>query len=126
MNWIVKIGLVIISIFAPAKQVLATVLCLIIVDLITGLMAARKQAIPITSAALGRTIVKSFVYLSAICLAFLVQEYLTTDAVPCMHIVASFIGLTELLSCLENINIIGGGDLLKKVIDSLSSKNRLP
>jgi hypothetical protein len=88
------------------------------------LMASRKQNITINSSALGRTIVKSFVYLSAICCAFLVQQYLTTDVIPCTHIVASFIGMTELLSCLENLNIIGGGDLLKKVIDALSSNNK--
>ena len=123
-QFLIKIGITLVAIFSPAKQVLATVLALMVVDLITGILASRKQGIPISSAALGRTIVKSFVYLSAICLAFLVQQYLTTDAIPCMHIVASFIGLTELLSCLENLNIIGGGDLLKKLIDNLSSKNK--
>lgn len=122
--FVVKACIVLIAIFSPAKQVLGTVTALIMVDLVTGLWASKKQNIPITSSALGRTIAKSFVYLSAILLAFLVQQYLTTDAIPCMHIVASFIGLTELLSCLENINIIGGGDLLKKVIDTLSSKNK--
>lgn len=126
MSWVVKTGIILVSVFAPAKQVIATVLFLITVDLITGLLASRKQNLPINSSVLGRTIVKSFVYLSAILLAFLVETYLTTDTIPCMHIVASFIGLTELLSCLENINIIGGGGLLKKVIDTLSSKNREP
>lgn len=123
MSFLTKLAIVLIAIFSPAKQVLGTVTALIIVDLVTGIWASRKQQIPITSSALGRTIAKSFVYLSAVCLAFLVQQYLTTDAIPCMHIVASFIGLTELLSCLENINIIGGGNLLKKVIDTLSSRN---
>ncbi len=122
-DFLIKVCIVLIAIFSPAKQVLGTVMTLIIVDLVTGIWASKKQQIPITSAALGRTGAKSFVYLSAVLLAFLVETYLTTSAIPCMHIVASFLGLTELLSCLENINIIGGGDLLKKVIDTLSSKN---
>lgn len=120
----IKILISVLAVFAPVKSVVLTVICLIVVDLITGIWASHKQKVDITSAALGRTIVKAFVYLSAVLLSFLVQQYLTTDAIPCVHIVSSFIGITELLSCMENINIIGGGDLLKKIIDSLSSRNK--
>lgn len=112
------------GIFAPAKAMILTSTVLITVDLITGILAARKQSIPITSAGLRRTVTKLFVYEAAILLGFLTEQYLTGPGIPVSNIVASFIGLTELLSCMENLNIIGGNDLLKSIIDKLGSANK--
>lgn len=120
---LLNLFLVLAGVFAPIQSTLVTAAVLIAVDLISGLAAARKQKIPISSAGFGRTITKSFVYLSAICLGFIVQKYLMNDALPMVSIISSYIGFTELLSCLENINIIGGGDLLKNILDKLSSAN---
>ncbi len=38
--------------------------------------------------------------------------------------IAGFIGLTELLSVLENLNRASGNDLLKSLIDKLGSANQ--
>lgn len=122
--WAIKLALASLAVFAPAGPMLLTALALCLVDLITGVMAAYKQKVPITSAGLGRTVVKLFVYESAIALAFIVQRYMTGDSIACASIVSGLVGLTELLSCLENINIIGGGDLLKSIISKLGSKNQ--
>lgn len=120
---IVKIVVVIAAIFAPAKGMILTSLVLIIVDLITGIMAARKIGTPITSAGIRRTVSKLFIYEMAIVMAFLVQTYMTGDTVPVSSIVTGMIGLTELTSVLENMNTIGGGAILKAILDKIGSVN---
>lgn len=114
----------VLAIFAPAQSMILSALALITLDLITGILAARKQGMPITSAGLRRTITKLCVYESAILIGFLAQQYLTGPSVPVANIIAGFVGITECLSCLENINIIGDGDLLKKLLEKLNSKNQ--
>ncbi len=107
------------SIFAPTKEVLLTVMAMSMVDLVTGIMASRKQGKPLTSAGLKRTVVKVFVYQVAVLAAFLVQTYLTGNLIPAMNFVASLIGLTELKSVLENLDIVNGGSLFRSLIDKL-------
>jgi len=112
------------AIFAPAKGMILASLALIVLDLITGLIAAKKQQIPITSGGIRRTVTKLFVYESAILIGFIAQHYLMADSVPVASIISGFIGMTETLSCLENINIIGGSNLLKALLDKLNSQNK--
>lgn len=120
----INLCIVLAAVFAPAKGMLISALCLIAVDLITGIMAAKKQGTPVTSAGLRRTVSKLLVYEIAIALAYIAQHYLMNDMVPAASIVSGFVGITELTSCYENMNTIGGNDLLKKVIDKLGSSNQ--
>lgn len=123
-DWIIKISVTVAAMFAPAAPMILTVLALCLVDLITGIWAARKRGESITSAGISRTVVKLLVYETAILLAWITQLHLTGDAVPVAKIVASLVGITELLSCLENINTISGTNLLKTIIEKLGSKNQ--
>lgn len=118
-------ALALLVVFAPAQGMIVTSLALVLMDLITGVLAARKQEIPITSSGLRRTIAKVFIYEIAIILGFVTQQYLTGASVPVANIIAGFVGITELTSVLENLNILGDGKLLKVVIDKLGSKNSL-
>lgn len=111
------------AVFAPAKGMVLTALVLVIMDMITGILASRKLKQPITSAGIGRSIVKTLVYEAAILLAFLTQQYLTGPEVPVSNIVAGLIGLTELKSVMENLNTVSGGSLLSSIIDKLGSRN---
>lgn len=111
------------AIFAPAAGMLGTAFALVMFDLVSGILASRKQNIPITSSGLQRTVVKCLVYEISIALAFITEVYLFNHSMPVSNIVAGLIGVTELKSCFENIDIIGGGDLLKQVINKLGSKN---
>jgi phage-related holin len=122
-DWAVNVGLAILAVFAPAGGMMATALLLVMADLITGVLAARKQKKRITSSGLQRTVVKTFVYETAIILGFLTEVYLLNHSMPISNMIAGLIGLTELKSCLENIDIIGGKGLLKQVIGKLGSKN---
>ena len=114
----------ILAIFAPAQEMILSVLGLIAVDMITGIIAARKRGEAIDSAGLRRSISKLFVYEVALMAAFIAQHYLMKDTVQIASIIAGYVGLTETVSILENLNSIQGGDLLKKIIDQIGSKNQ--
>lgn len=122
MQLLKYLALSIIAVFAPAKAMILTSLALVLVDLMTGIMAARAQKEPITSQGLRRTAAKLFVYEMAVMLGFLTQQYLTGPEVPVASIIAGLVGLTELTSCLENLNIIGGNDMLKAILDKLGQQ----
>lgn len=123
MSTLKLLALSTLAVFAPAKAMILTSFALVMIDLITGVLAARKQGIPITSAGLRRTISKIFIYEIAIVLGFLTQHYLTGEAVPVANIIAGFVGLTELTSCLENLNIISGNELLATILAKIGSAN---
>lgn len=122
-TWLINMMMAMTAVFAPAKGMVLTALVLVIMDMITGMLASRKQKEPITSAGIGRSVVKTMVYEAAILLAFLTQQYLTGPEVPVSNIVAGLIGLTELKSVMENLNIVSGGSLLSSIIDKLGSRN---
>jgi hypothetical protein len=63
---------------------------------------------------------KLAVYESVVLLAFLVEQYLTGDFVPIVKILSGYIGITELKSCMENMEDITGVPILKALIDKLS------
>lgn len=123
-QYLISLGLSIATIFAPVKQVMIVTFILIAVDLLLGVMAARKTTVPITSAGLRRTVSKLFVYEVAICLGFLVETYFTGPVIPVVKIITGFIGLTELKSCLENADALNGAPILKALIDKLGSSNQ--
>lgn len=93
---------------------------LTIIDLISGLMAAKHRKEAITSSGLKRTIVKIFIYEAAVLLGYLTEQYMTGDLIPVMKILAGYIGITELTSVLENLEEITGLSILKKLINKLS------
>ncbi len=112
------------AVFAPVQHVMLVTLAMIAADLITGILAARKQNTPISSSGLRRTVSKIFVYELTIALGFLVETYMTGPIIPVVKIITSFIGLTELKSCMENLDVINGSSLLKSIIDKLGSSNQ--
>lgn len=117
---LIKLLLAMTAVFAPVQGMITACFVLIAVDLITGLTAARKQKLPITSSGLRRTLVKLFVYEAAIMLGFVAQQYLTGPSIPITNIIGGYVGLTELLSSIENLNVISGTDLLKALLEKLN------
>lgn len=113
----------ILAIFAPAQDMILAAGALLIMDLITGIIAARKRKEPITSSGLRRSISKLFIYEIALCVAFVSQHYLMHDSIQIASIVAGYIGITESLSILENLNTASGNDLLKALMEKLNSAN---
>lgn len=111
-------------VFMPIKATLITVMVLTVVDLISGIMASRKEGKKITSSGLKRTIIKTTVYELVIMLGFLTEQYMTGDAVPVVKILAGFIGLTELKSVMENIERVSGMSIVKMLIEKLNQSDK--
>lgn len=107
--------------FAPTKHVIITVMALTLVDLISGLCASWKQSIPITSNNLKRTVLKVAIYQLAVLCAFVVQTELTGPDLPVMKWLTAIIGLVELKSILENLDLISGGSFFTSMTDKLQS-----
>lgn len=110
----------ILLVFLPVKPVMITVGVLVAVDLVAGLMAARKRGEAITSQGLKRTIIKLFVYEVVVLLAYITEQYLTGDFIPVVKILSGYIGITELKSCMENMEDITGVPILKALVDKIS------
>lgn len=113
--------LALVAVFAPLGPVIATVMVLVIADFVLGVMASRAQKVPFQSSLIKKTVLKFFVYETALILGFLVETYLTGPAIPASKIVASFIGLTEFTSIVENLNSVSGTNLLKVLVSKLGA-----
>lgn len=111
-----------VSILAPVGHVLTTMILFIFADLLFGVWASYRRKEPITSAGLRRTVSKLFVYDITVVLAFWAEKSLSLP-IPITSLVSGMVALTELKSILENVNSIGGGDLLKSIIARLGSSN---
>lgn len=122
-EWILKTLIVALSIFAPIKTMLIACGALIVADMLTGMVAARKRKEEIKSAEMRRSVTKMFVYQIAIMSAFVLETYMLEGLLPVSKIVAGVIGMVEFKSILENASTIAGQDILKLVMDKLGSKN---
>lgn len=80
-------------------------------DLITGLIKARKTFIPITSKGLSQTVTKLLLYyIAIICSHILDTQYLANTILPAKitQLVTGFIMVVEFKSVIENISEILG------------------
>lgn len=112
-----------IAVFAPIHAIIVTVGVVILTDLITGILAARKRDERISSSALRRTISKIFVYETAILVGFLIETYLIGGLIPISKLAALLIGSVEAVSIFENLNTISGNNIFKSILDKLGSVN---
>lgn len=111
------------AVFAPVKAVLLTALVLVFFDALTGVIASYRRGEPITSAGLKRTVGKIALYESALCMAFLAQQYLIGPDFPVFKLVSAMIGLTECKSALENMDSIAGTSFFKSLVDKITQKS---
>jgi phage-related holin len=116
----------ILALLTPIKAALIAVMVLTVIDLVSGLLAARHRKEPITSNGLKRTMIKLFVYQLVIIMAFIVQQYLTGEMIPVIKILAGYVGIVELKSVLENIEEVTGMPIIKVLIDKLVSMGNTP
>lgn len=121
-KWLEVSVLSIAAIFAPIKTLLLTTAVMIILDLITGVIAAHKRGEPITSAGLRRTISKIFVYEAALMIAYLGETYMS-DILPFVKLASGMIAMVEIKSIYENLSTFTGAPAIKAIIDKLGSAN---
>ena len=106
---------------APISSYLIAVGVLVFADQFTGMWAAVKRGERITSKAMRATIEKTIFYFIAILLSEVMRVVFMTaaDVFPLTFIVASYIGIREFWSCLENISEITGTDIIGGIADKL-------
>jgi phage-related holin len=122
-NWLKATAASLVAVFTPVHAIMLTVGFLIVFDLITGVWAAKVRKEKISSAAFRRTATKLAIYQIVIMTGFLTEIHLIDGLFPVSKIAASIIGLTELLSILENSEVIHGEPIFKKLINKLGSDN---
>lgn len=106
---------------APIHLLMFAVFFVIMVDLLTGVWAAKHGGKAITSRGLRKTIVKIFLYNLAVLTGWLI-EMSVTDLLPIVKLIGAAITFTELFSVLENIQRISGTNIFKKLIDKLGDQ----
>lgn len=126
-HWVEKlvdaIVTALVALFTPLVTILGSTTLLVICDLITGVLKAKKQGEEVTSHGIKKTAVKLGVYLIVIVLSSVTETYLTNGQVPVLNVVTSIIGITELKSCVENLNIITGGTIVDTIMRAISQRN---
>jgi hypothetical protein len=118
-----KLLLASLAALAPIQAIIISVGILILADMVTGILAARKRGEKISSAAMRRTVSKMFVYQMVVISGFLLEKYILGSIVPVSKIVAGVIGMVEFKSMLENVNKITGIDILSDLMKKIGSKN---
>ena len=101
--------------FAPTFQILLGIGFLVMTDFITGILASNKRGEKITSKKMRPTIMKGFGYMSAILIAFVIQN-LFMQEMEVMKIVSGIIAMIELKSLDENLIDITGKSFFKQFL----------
>lgn len=99
---------------APIQASINAVFALVLVDLVFGLLAARKRGEPIQSRKLAHTPLKMFVYFSTIVTMYMVDTHIGIG-VPTCKIVTGIIGATEALSLLEKAQVLTGAPVFERL-----------
>lgn len=111
-DYVIYLITAIVTILAPIGNAMIGVGVLILIDLIMGVIAAKKQKIKLSSRRLSNTAVKMLVYQLLIISAFVAETYIS-DWIPFLETTLGFIGLVELFSIGENFSLITGLPFIK-------------
>ncbi len=111
------------SFFLPIAPFLILSFSLVVIDTITGVIAAKHRGEKIVSSKLRGTVQKILLY----CLAILAAEgvrVVLMPSIPVTHLAASAIGLTEFKSIIENVDEATDAGI-GKALQSLFSKDKI-
>lgn len=111
----------ILGVFAPIKGAIITVGIVIAVDLITGILAARKRGEVISSKAYSKTIGKMIKYQTALLTGYLIEKYLIGGLLPISSVVTTAIGIGEAISLYENLNVLTDNKIFGGLVGTLKS-----
>lgn len=116
-NWFVKtfdiIIIYMVTYFSPTFSVLMGISFLVLIDFITGMVAAHKRGEAITSRKMRPTITKGMGYMFAILAAHIFQRHFLQE-IEVMKIVSGLIAFIELKSLDENLKDMTGKSLFKQ------------
>ena len=103
---------------ADIQSALLAIGFLIVADTITGIWASVKLNDYITSRKGGRIISKFLLYPLAIIVAKVAEAYLS-PGIPWVEVTSGIIAIVEIKSIFENISLILGFDLWKRVKETI-------
>lgn len=122
-DYLLALAISAMAVFAPIKELLLVTLVLILVDLVTGVLAARKKGKEIKSAGIRRTVSKLTIYMTSICVGFLIEQYMLDGFMPVSKLAAGLISVVEGKSIFENLDVLNGSPIFKALIQKLGSVN---
>jgi len=117
----ISIGLAIF--FSSIEPAMIAVGILIMIDTMTGVIAAKKNGETITSKKLSGAITKSLIYQLLIISAHLCELYLF-EQIPFVKISLAFLAMTEFTSISENFQKTTGKNFIKYIKTFMDSKLR--
>jgi len=123
--YFIKFGFWASAMVAPVAPILWTMVFLIVVDFITGVVAAIRAKESVQSKKLFNTVSKFFIYNLVILSAHFIELHVIPD-LPMLKIVGGFIAITELKSIFENFNKIYGINIWDYVKEAISRKGGNP
>ncbi len=108
-----------ITYIVPVVKLMAGVGILVIIDMVTGVLAARHRQEEISSKKLRHTVSKGTSYMLAIVASFVVQRLFLSE-IETVKIVSGLIAFIELKSIDENFAKITGKSVFKSIIRAKS------
>lgn len=124
-DWIMMCLLSIITFFSPVLVQMYFLFFLILVDLITGIWAAKKQNKKITIKKLLLTVNKTISYILLVCIGYIFDTVFIKEAFGAPYMINIFImllALNEFRSSVMNISKVLGYDIWNLVLNSLGKK----
>jgi hypothetical protein len=121
-EYLSKLAISVFAVFIPIKSVILAVGFIVLMDFVTGIMAAQKRGEEIKSAKMRHTVVKLLGYQLAILSGFIIEKYLISDFIPIVKVISGVIGITELKSLLENVECITGVSFWDKFKELFNKK----
>lgn len=121
-GWVKNLLFAVLVIVTPLRDIAMAILALTIADMITGILASKKLGQEIQSARLRETVNKLLLYLSATLVAYIATVWLVDSLIPVQKMVTTLIGIVEVKSILENLDIIHGGSFFKSLLKRLEKK----
>lgn len=109
------------AVFAPIKGIIVVTILVVFVDFVLGMLVARKKKIKITSSKMSVTITKLFIFLTAICMSFLVQVFLLDNSFELVKWISALVGAREIFSVMENLNHLSDDKMFTEILTRLSS-----
>ena len=111
-----KMAVLLISYFAPVKDIVLVLLIFILVDFLSGVWAARKRGEKIRSGGFRKTLTKFLWYTIALILSFMMEKTFNLSWSNLSAIIGGFICFIELKSIFENITVITGEPVFMRIL----------
>ena len=111
-----KLAVLLISYFAPVKEIVHVMLIFILIDFISGVWAAKKRKETLESRKFRKTLTKFLWYTVALILSFMMEKTFNLSWSNLSGIIGGFICFIELKSIFENITHITGEPIFLKIL----------